>query len=32
MTDGDGEDASNDDVITLPPEGVARYCFHPVCL
>ena len=18
--------------ITLPPEGVARYCFHPVCL
>ena len=19
-------------VITSPPEGVARYCFHPVCL
>ena len=18
--------------ITSPPEGVARYCFHPVCL
>ena len=20
------------DLITSPPEGVARYCFHPVCL
>ena len=20
------------DIITSPPEGVARYCFHPVCL
>ena len=20
------------DVITSPPEGVAMYCFHPVCL
>ena len=19
-------------IITSPPEGVARYCFHPVCL
>ena len=19
-------------LITSPPEGVARYCFHPVCL
>ena len=19
-------------VITSPPEGVARYCFHPVCV
>ena len=19
-------------VVTSPPEGVARYCFHPVCL
>ena len=19
-------------VITSPPEGIARYCFHPVCL
>ena len=22
----------NISLITLPPEGVARYCFHPVCL
>ena len=22
----------NANVITSPPEGVARYCFHPVCL
>ena len=20
------------ELITSPPEGVARYCFHPVCL
>ena len=20
------------DLITSPPEGVVRYCFHPVCL
>ena len=19
-------------IVTSPPEGVARYCFHPVCL
>ena len=19
-------------IITSPPEGVARYCFHPVCV
>ena len=19
-------------IFTSPPEGVARYCFHPVCL
>ena len=19
-------------LVTSPPEGVARYCFHPVCL
>ena len=22
----------NSSLITSPPEGVARYCFHPVCL
>ena len=22
----------DDQIITSPPEGVARYCFHPVCL
>ena len=22
----------DNDIITSPPEGVARYCFHPVCL
>ena len=21
----------SDNIITSPPEGVARYCFHPVC-
>ena len=24
--------AFSSDVITSPPEGVARYCFHPVCV
>ena len=23
---------SHGELITSPPEGVARYCFHPVCL
>ena len=24
--------AISDCLVTSPPEGVARYCFHPVCL
>ena len=24
--------AISDCFVTSPPEGVARYCFHPVCL
>ena len=23
---------THSNIITSPPEGVARYCFHPVCL
>ena len=24
--------STQDQLFTSPPEGVARYCFHPVCL
>ena len=24
--------SKDDYIFTSPPEGVARYCFHPVCL
>ena len=29
---GGGGGASIISLFTSPPEGVARYCFHPVCL
>ena len=32
MTDIKGIALAVAHVITSPPEGVARYCFHPVCL
>ena len=25
-------ECSSGHFVTSPPEGVARYCFHPVCL